>query len=104
MSRSKPTLIIYSSTRADEQLFRKAFPRHDVIGIPTPVIDPSHPAVKRAEIIAIHVASKIGTAQLKYFPKLKHIACRSTGYDMVDLKAASKRGVIVTMRSIGAAS
>ncbi len=96
MSRAKPALIIYSSTRADEQLFRRSFPRHEVISVPTPIIDPAHPAVKRAEIVAIHVASKIGTTQLKYLPKLKHIACRSTGYDMVDLKAASKRGVVVT--------
>lgn len=96
MSRNKPTLIIYSSSRADEQLFRRSFPQYEVVGIPTPIIDPSHPAAKRAETIAIHVASKVGAAQLKYFPKLKHIACRSTGYDMVDLKAASRRGVIVT--------
>lgn len=96
MSRKKPTLIIYSSSRADELLFRRSFPYHEVVGIPSPVIDPSCPAVKRAEVIVIHVASHVGATQLKYFPRLKHIACRSTGYDMVDIGAAKKRGVIVT--------
>ncbi len=96
MSKRKPALLVYSSTREDERVFRRSFPQYDVITTPSPVIDPTHEAVKRAEVIAIHVASTIGPVQLKYFPKLKHIACRSTGYDAVDIAAATKRGIIVT--------
>lgn len=96
MTRKKPALIIYSSTREDERVFRRAFPQYDILTTPSPVIDPTHPDTKRAEIIAIHVATTVGSTQLKYLPKLKHIACRSTGYDSVDIKAAGKRGIVVT--------
>jgi D-lactate dehydrogenase len=48
-----------------------------------------------AEVISVFVSSKVTRQHLEQMPKLKLIACRSTGYNNVDLEAASDRGVTV---------
>lgn len=55
-----------------------------------------------ATIIAMHTSSKIDSAVISALPKLKLIACRSTGFDHVDLGAASNRGIkVATVPSYG---
>jgi D-lactate dehydrogenase len=49
-----------------------------------------------AEVISVFVSSKVTRQHLEQMPKLKLIACRSTGYNNIDLQAASERGVAVT--------
>src|SRR5579883_1401268 len=41
------------------------------------------------------IHSKIGPAELEMLPALKLIATRSTGYDHIDLQAATERGIAV---------
>jgi len=94
--RKPPVILVYSASKADSRFFKRAFPGYEVICQPGAIIDPMIPEAKRAEVIAIHVASSMNAAQMKFFPKLKHIACRSTGFDNVDLKAAKKHSIIVT--------
>lgn len=48
-----------------------------------------------AEIISPFIYSKITSATLKKLPKLKMIATRSTGYDHIDIKACSEKGIAV---------
>lgn len=50
---------------------------------------------KDAEIISIYTTSHIDAKILTHTPKLKLITCRSTGYDNVNLKDASKYKVTV---------
>jgi len=54
------------------------------------------PAQTDFEGICIFVDSVINEKTLGYFPKLKFIATRSTGYDHIDLEACKKKGVVVT--------
>ena len=56
-----------------------------------------HPDVREtdAEILSVFVDSKVGSAELNRFQKLKLIATRSTGFDHIDLKEAAKRGIVV---------
>ncbi len=48
-----------------------------------------------AEVISIFIYSSIDRALLDRLPRLKLIACRSTGVDHVDLEACRERGIIV---------
>ena len=49
----------------------------------------------KAEALCIFIDSPIGEAELSRFPALKLIATRSTGFDHIDLKATSARGITV---------
>jgi D-lactate dehydrogenase len=51
---------------------------------------------KDAEVIAMFVSSSVTAEMIHAMPKLKSIACRSTGYNNVDLEAAKKRKIVVT--------
>jgi len=53
------------------------------------------PAQTDFDAICIFVDSVINEKTLTYFPKLKFIATRSTGYDHIDLNACKKHGVVV---------
>lgn len=48
-----------------------------------------------AEVISVFVTSPVDRDLLTKFPRLKLIACRSTGFNHIDLPAASERGVTV---------
>lgn len=50
---------------------------------------------KDAEIISMFVSSTVTTELIKEMPKLKLIACRSTGFNNVDLDAVKKRKISV---------
>lgn len=54
------------------------------------------PAQTDFDAICIFVDSVINEKTLSYFPKLKFIATRSTGYDHIDLVACKKRGIVVS--------
>jgi D-lactate dehydrogenase len=55
-----------------------------------------------AEVISVFVSSKVTRQHLEQMPNLKLIACRSTGYNNVDLHAAKERGVsVVNVPSYG---
>lgn len=53
------------------------------------------PAQTDFDAICIFVDSVINEKTLSYFPNLKFIATRSTGYNHIDLNACKKRGIIV---------
>jgi len=48
-----------------------------------------------AEVISVFISSPINAELMTKFPKLKLIACRSTGFDQIDLEAAKARGITV---------
>lgn len=49
-----------------------------------------------AEVISVFVASIVSAEILEKLPKLKLIACRSTGFNNVDLETAKARNIVVT--------
>ena len=50
----------------------------------------------QAEILSVFVNSPVDKATLDRFPKLKHIATRSTGFDHIDCAEAKARGISVS--------
>lgn len=51
--------------------------------------------LSQVEILIPFVHSFIGEAEIAAMPQLKLIATRSTGYDHIDLRAASAKGIVV---------
>jgi D-lactate dehydrogenase len=49
-----------------------------------------------AEVISVFVASQVTRQMLEKMPRLKLIATRSTGFDHIDMQAATAKGIIVT--------
>lgn len=59
-------------------------------------LDTEHlPPRKDFEIISVFVNSKIDQKVIEYFPQLKFIATRSTGYDHIDLNVCSQKKIPV---------
>lgn len=52
-------------------------------------------AAPDAKIISPFVSSRVSREIIQAMPQLKLIACRSTGYDNIDLTAATERGIVV---------
>lgn len=48
------------------------------------------------EVISVFVSSDVTREMLDLLPNLKLIACRSTGYNNIDLVTAAERGIVVT--------
>jgi D-lactate dehydrogenase len=48
-----------------------------------------------AEVISVFVSSTVTREMIEAMPKLKLIACRSTGFDNIDMSAAAKRNITV---------
>jgi D-lactate dehydrogenase len=48
-----------------------------------------------AEVISVFVSSEVTREVIEAMPKLKLVACRSTGFDNIDLVAAQEHGVTV---------
>ncbi len=61
-------------------------------------ITTDHPDTRdeQAEVLSVFVNSPVGKTELDRFPNLKHIAARSTGYDHIDCKEATARGITIS--------
>ncbi|MBI2930344.1 MAG: hydroxyacid dehydrogenase, partial [Planctomycetes bacterium] len=59
-------------------------------------LDPSVPApagVRDADAIAVFVSNPVNEETLGYFPSLRCVLTRSTGFEHIDLEACKRRGV-----------
>lgn len=89
--------IAFYSAHADDKTFFNNFfkdSKHDLIfngscDINLDSLDPD------TEVLSVFVDVPVTKEIIKALPKLKLIACRSTGYNNVDLKAAEKHGITV---------
>ena len=58
-----------------------------------------------AEVISVFITSEVTRQVIEAMPKLKLIACRSTGFDNIDLEAAQEHGVrVVNVPTYGEAT
>jgi len=71
------------------------FPEGEIEFLPSPLQD--HKDFKsEADTLTVFVKSEVGAKEMDLMPNLKFIATRSTGFDHIDLKEASKRGIVVS--------
>lgn len=89
-----PIIHIYDTTPEDQELLKDQLAgagevRFSAETLTVETVD------AEAEVISVFVTSSVDSDLLAKFPLLKLIACRSTGFNHIDLKAASERGVTV---------
>ncbi len=88
-------IIFYDTTELDKQALQDGFKDtdHNCIYIP------DHIGLENldadAEVISVFVSSSVTSEMIERLPKLKIIACRSTGFNNIDLAAAEAHGVTV---------
>ena len=84
--------IVFVETEDDEQpFFAESLPGHDV-----EFVDTIEDVPRDAEVVSVFVNSRVGATFLRRHPKLKMAASRSSAVDHLDIKAASKAGVVLT--------
>lgn len=86
-------IVVYDSSGRDDSSIVDLLAGHDVRMVEDQLN--SETVDEDAEVIAIFVSSQVTDDLLKEMPKLKLIACRSTGYNNVDLDSAKRRGITV---------
>jgi len=74
---------------------KKALPLHQLLFFKEEASPDNIQKAKDAEIISVFIYSQVDAAMIAQMPHLKMIATRSTGFDHIDLKAATKRGIYV---------
>jgi len=79
----------------EEKIVRDMFPGKDVTLSADKITDIELPEKRDYEIISVFVNSRITKEVIDAFPNLKCISTRSTGYDHIDLQAASARNIPV---------
>ncbi len=89
-------LVFFDSEPEDTQFFHDVLKDDDVVCLNEGVSPESLPAAVDAEVVSMHVSSKLSDKDMAAIPGLKHVALRSTGFDNVDHDAAARRGVTVT--------
>jgi len=73
----------------------KELKKHSLSFFDTPLHETPLKDFVDAEVISMFVSSKVPSEIINKLPKLKLIATRSTGFDHIDLKTATKRKVAV---------
>lgn len=87
-------ILIFDATELDKQQLGASLKSdHQVQYLVDKIaVDNLNPS---AEVISIFVTSHVTREIIEGLPNLRLIACRSTGFDNVDLEAANQRGVMV---------
>jgi D-lactate dehydrogenase len=81
----------------DHQFYQEAFgPKWDVRVTDKVLSDETAHLADDAAVISIHVSSPVTAAFMERMHNLKHVACRTTGYDNVDLEYAKSHGITVS--------
>lgn len=94
----KTHIVFYDTTETDKREIKHFFSSHEGIELTFLSDGFSEETVseaQNAQIISVHVSSKITVELMQKLPALKMIAARSTGFDNIDLVAAKKRDIIV---------
>lgn len=89
-------IVFYDVSDQDKPQLEQAFRSsgHEVITVTGGItIDNTD---SQAEIISVFVSSNVTNDIINKAEHLKHIACRSTGFNNIDVAAAKAKGVIVT--------
>lgn len=84
---------VFDATDAEREAFAQLEKTHEVAYEDSPVSQDAVDA--EAEVLSVFVSSTVDAATIHAMPKLKLIACRSTGYNNIDMEAAKKRGIHV---------
>jgi D-lactate dehydrogenase len=89
--------IAFFDIRPDEEAFyRSALTGHTLIMEAGNLSADALGQAQEAEILSVHSSSPVTAEVMDRMPSLKHIACRTTGLDHVDLAYAKKRHIAIS--------
>jgi D-lactate dehydrogenase len=87
-------ITIYDATESDKSQLAELVKGHTLDFVDEPISTTN--LHTKTEILTVFVSSSVTAEIIEKLPKLKLIICRSTGYNNVDLEAASAHKVTVT--------
>jgi D-lactate dehydrogenase len=92
----RPAAIFFELEGWEEPYLRERLPNVEVRGT-AGRLDVDHLSdAADAEIVTVFISSRITADVIDALPKLRFVACRSTGFDHVDLAACRARGITVS--------
>ena len=87
---------IYEVTSSDKKFLSRALKgKFQLSFFPEPLNERNIATAKTADIVSVFIYSVLDKSNLTRLPKLKCIATRSTGFNHIDLKFTSERGITV---------
>lgn len=93
----KPIVAMFDVRQADIDYFKKHLSAEfELIFVSEGVTADTIKQAAAAEVISMHVSSPVTADIMKQLPRLRHVACRSTGYDNVDLEYAHLHQITVS--------
>lgn len=91
----KHKIVFFELEGWEEKMIRDSLPGEDITVSKDKLTQLSLPAAKDFDALSVFVDSRVDKAVLDYFPNLKCVATRSTGFDHIDIDACKERGVRV---------
>ncbi len=89
-------IVFFESEAWERPLLKKAFPKHKLKFVSSPLTARNAAKYKKADIISVFIYSRATKEALDLLPNLKMIATRSTGFDHIDKAECKKRGIVVS--------
>lgn len=88
--------IIYDASEIDKQHLGELLKDtdHEIIYVEDTLS--AETADHEAEVVSVFITSNVSQEVMEAMPRLRHIVCRSTGTNHVDIAAADARGIVVT--------
>jgi len=81
--------------KGEIELVREKVSEHEVVAV-TDIMEVEQAICDDVEVLSVFVDTTVDATILDRFPKLKYITTRSTGFDHVDVKTATERGIVVS--------
>ncbi|HKJ90673.1 MAG TPA: NAD(P)-dependent oxidoreductase [Oceanipulchritudo sp.] len=89
-------IYLFETEKWEKETFEPLEEQHELVCVREPLDEDNADEFKDAEIISVFVHSAVSDAVLGKLPQLKAIATRSTGFDHIDVKTCSGRGIEVS--------
>lgn len=94
----KNRFVFFDSTPADHRYFSHHLSNFgaELVFYKEPISEQNIQLAENANVISVHVASKVSAAVMHALPHLQFIAARTTGYDNIDVETAKKANITVS--------
>ncbi|MEI6288720.1 MAG: NAD(P)-dependent oxidoreductase [bacterium] len=92
---TKPKIAFFELQGWEQKLLKKDLKKCELKFFTEPLNEKNVKEIKDFNVVSVFIYSKIDAKILKFLPKLKLIATRSTGFDHIDIKEATKRKIKV---------
>lgn len=89
-------IVCFETPRHEEEILKNLVSPEKIIFTEENLTSDNLDIAKNAEIISVFINSRITKETLDALPNLKYICTRSTGFDHIDIKEASIRGIKVS--------